>query len=252
MKVNGDLALAFGQELAANFQTLTDRGVDTTMALALMQPQLQQLWELQKEGKLVTDEATQSMLDQAEAQGLVGEQMKDVNEKILDVLLAIGEALGATIPESTRKFAKAVGDIEVPTIDIPYRYRQEGEGPPSSGGGGGEPPPELDKGGLGNWGMGSLAVLHGPEAVIPLDRLESMMSSSQQAMDPRALADAMVAAGIGKGDLVLAPTFQGMLANEARAFMRDQWLPMMISVLQDSGELRNRVGTVVAPAQGAV
>ena len=249
IKVNGDLALAFGQELAANFKTLTDRGVDTTMALALMQPQLQQLWELQKEGKLVTDDTTQSLLDQAEAQGIVGEQMKDVNEKILDVLLAIGEALGATLPASVKKFADSVGDIQVPEIEIPYRYKQQGGGPPGETTSSGEEPPPLAEGGFANWGAGSLAVLHGPEAVIPLDRLDAMMSGSKEAFDPAALADAMIAAGIGKGDLVIAPTFQGMLANEARAFMRENLLPLMISVLQDSGELRSRMGTVTQ--QGA-
>src|SRR5262245_13722663 len=91
-----------------------------------MQPQLQQLWQLQKEGKLVTDETTQALLDQSQAQGLVGENMKDINEKILDVLLAIGEALGATIPNSVKKFADSVSNIQVPPIDVEVRYRETG------------------------------------------------------------------------------------------------------------------------------
>ena len=245
--VNSDIATIFGQELAADFAELQKRGVDATMALALMQKPLQQLWQLQKEGKVTLDETTKAMLDQAEQQGIVGEQMKSVNEKILDVLLAISTALGATIPESVRKFGTAVGGIKVPPIDIPYRYRQEGDGIP-----GGSPSevPELDTGGLANWGMGSLAVLHGPEAVIPLDRLETMMTDRSPAFDPRALADALASAGVGGGNVTLAPVFNGTLANEMRAFMREQFIPMAISVLQDSGDLRARFSTVVAPPTG--
>jgi hypothetical protein len=44
--------------------------------------------------------------------------------------------------------------------------------------------------------------------------------------------------------------FNGTLANEMRAFMREQFIPMAISVLQDSGDLRARFSTVVAPPTG--
>lgn len=245
--VNSDIATTFGQELAADFAELQKRGVDATMALALMQKPLQELWQLQKDGKVTLDETTQAMLDQAEQQGIVGEQMKSVNEKILDVLEAIGIALGATIPESVGKFAKAVGGIKVPPIDVPYRYRREGDSIP----GGSDPnqgeAPEFAQGGMANFGMGSLAVLHGPEAVIPLDRLESMMLDRSPALDPAALADALARAGVGGGDITLAPVFNGTLGNEMRSFMREIFIPMTISVLQDSGDLRARFSTVVAP-----
>lgn len=249
--VNSDIAATFGQELAADFKTLTDRGVDATMALALMQKPLQELWQLQKDGKVTLDETTQAMLDQAEQQGIVGEQMKGVNEKILDVLEAIGIALGATIPDSVKKFGAAVGGIKVPPIDIPYRYRQEGEGPRTPGSfPGSDEAPEFAQGGMANFGMGSMAVLHGPEAVIPLDRLETMMMDRSPALDPAALADALSRAGVGGGDITLAPVFNGTLANEMRAFMREQFIPMAISVLQDSGDLRARFSTVVATPTG--
>ena len=187
------------------------------------------------------------MLDQAEAQGIVGEQMKDVNEKILDVLLAIGNALGATIPDSVNKFAKAVGGIKVPPIDVPYRYTREGDPLPNSDPGNPGDTPGLSEGGMANWGAGTLAVLHGPEAVIPLDRLNEMMGSQQATMDPRALADALASAGLGGGGVTLAPVFNGTLANEMRSFLREQFLPQVISVLQDSGDVRARMTAVLVP-----
>jgi TP901 family phage tail tape measure protein len=254
MAVNQDIALAFGQELAANFKTLTDRGVDTTMALALMQPQLQQLWELQREGKLVTDEATQALLDQAEAQGIVGEEMRDVNEKILDVLLAIGKALGADIPAGLRNLENAARNTKIPPIEIPYVYTPTNGLPeigdhqyrdpymnldPNTGyPSGWQDPAMLDDGGVANWGLGTPAVLHGPEAVIPLDRLESMLTSSTPAFDPHEMVRVMMDAGMGRGDINFSPSFEGMLANEARSFARDYLFPMFISVLRDSNGLR--------------
>jgi TP901 family phage tail tape measure protein len=259
MAVNQDLALAFGQELAANFKTLTDRGVDTTMALALMQPQLQQLWELQREGKLVTDEATQALLDQAEAQGIVGEEMRDVNEKILDVLLAIGKALGADIPAGLRNLENAARNTKIPPIEIPYvytptnglpevTYPEYGRDPylninpetgiPNSW----QDPVMLDDGGFGNWGMGTPAVLHGAEAVIPMDRFEAMMASSTPAFDPAELVRAMIESGAVGGDIYnIEPHFNGTLANEARGMMRDYFLPLLISVLRDSNGQREEL-----------
>ena len=91
---NQGLANAFGQQLAADFQTLVDRGVDVNLALASMAPQLQELWELQKDGRLTVDATTQALLDQAEAAGVVGDVQRDVNEKILGVLGEIRDLIG--------------------------------------------------------------------------------------------------------------------------------------------------------------
>jgi hypothetical protein len=42
------------------------------------------------------------LMDQAVQQGIVGANMKDVNQKILDILIAIGDVLGAKIPDALR------------------------------------------------------------------------------------------------------------------------------------------------------
>lgn len=100
-----DLFSAIGTDVSRQFDRLIGRGVDTQMALLMLQPTLQKLYEAQQKYGYVVDANTQRLLNQAKAQGLVGEKFKETNDKILDVLVAIGVALGATIPEGIDKTA---------------------------------------------------------------------------------------------------------------------------------------------------
>lgn len=97
-RLDQDTFNALGDDAANMFQTFIDRGVDANSALLLSQPTLQALWEAQKKYGFETDEATKALLKMAEEQGVVGPQMQTVNDKMLDVLLLIAKALGATIP----------------------------------------------------------------------------------------------------------------------------------------------------------
>jgi TP901 family phage tail tape measure protein len=103
LKANwADMSLfgAASTDAAAQIQKIVNNGVPMAQALALNQPVLQSLWEAQQRFKFTTDESTQSLIDQAVQQGIVGPQMRDVNKQILDVLLAIGKVLGADIPQA--------------------------------------------------------------------------------------------------------------------------------------------------------
>lgn len=123
-----DLFSAAASDVGLNLQKIIDNGVPTAQALALAQPQLQALWEAQQKFGFATDEATQALIDQAVTQGIVGQGMKDVNQKILDVLLLIGDALGAKIPAALRGLPAVAGEaaegmnaafarVRVPTYD---------------------------------------------------------------------------------------------------------------------------------------
>ena len=101
--ITKDVLLAMGSEATANFNALIAQGVSANDAMALMQPTLQELWERQKQLGVTYDDNTQKLLDQAEQQGLVGDNMRSVNEQILEVLLAIGEVLGAQLPAAMRR-----------------------------------------------------------------------------------------------------------------------------------------------------
>ncbi len=98
---------AFGADAVKIFNDLVAGGATSNQALALMQPTLQRLWEMHHDLGYEVDENTKKLLDQAEEQGLVGDNMRSVNDKILQVLLAIGEALGAKIPDALKKTGDA-------------------------------------------------------------------------------------------------------------------------------------------------
>ncbi|HVL67205.1 MAG TPA: phage tail tape measure protein [Vicinamibacterales bacterium] len=180
-----DLFEAFGADVAAQLQKIAAGGGDMAQAMALSQPVLQQLWEAQQKYGAVTDESTAAMLRQAEEQGLVGAHMKSVNEKILDVLLAIGDAFGAKIPDSLRTFQGAAEtaarsvertfqNMQLPEVSIPIRFT--GGGGSLEFGGGSyelpEPRTQLAKGGIVRRPTVALIGERGPEAVVPLDRYD--------------------------------------------------------------------------------
>jgi hypothetical protein len=123
---------AFGADAVKIFNDLVAGGATSNQALALMQPTLQRLWEMHHDLGYEVDANTKKLLDQAEEQGLVGDNMRSVNDKILQVLLAIGEALGATIPDALRK----TGDAAEREFG---RFRDAAEGAGDALPGGGRP-----------------------------------------------------------------------------------------------------------------
>lgn len=117
------------QQVTSTFANLTAQGKGGDQALRLMQPTLQEIWELQQRFGYSVDAATQDLLNQAEAAGIVGEAMKSPQQQQIDaanttnkLLLAIADALGAKIPEAARKAAQGVnnelGKIEDPEVTL--------------------------------------------------------------------------------------------------------------------------------------
>jgi len=99
------------------FHKMTAGGVSGTQAMRAMQPTLQKLWELHHDQGLEIDENTGKLLTEAEQQGLVGDKMREPQERMLEVLQAIAKALGADLPDAAEKGAKGVKDAidKVPT-----------------------------------------------------------------------------------------------------------------------------------------
>jgi hypothetical protein len=102
-----DLFNAVSMDIGTNLQAVIDRGVPMAQVFALAQPQLQAIWEAEQKWGFQVDANTQSLLDQAAAQGFVGEAMKSVNQQILDVLLSIAKVMGADIPAAAGAMAGA-------------------------------------------------------------------------------------------------------------------------------------------------
>ena len=151
-----NLVPTFGADLSETFGQLTGRGgVSQDQALLLMQKPLQQLWEASKSQAMwrQLDAETQALLKLAQDQGFVGEDMKDVSMRQLDVLTQIRDLLAGT-----------------PVPDDGW-----GEGPSAPGipgtrprPGGGRPDRTFadGSGGFQWFGSGTRAMLHGWEAVV--------------------------------------------------------------------------------------
>lgn len=131
-----DLALTAGE----TFQKMVDGGLTSNQAMALMQPTLQTIWELQKRNGFTVDENTQKLIDQAVEAGLVGEAHKSASERMVDaldkvvtVLEAMATFMGVTLPGAARDGAKGVDDAFAnmhPSIKVKVNY--EGDVPDNS------------------------------------------------------------------------------------------------------------------------
>lgn len=182
-----DLFQSIGADIGAQFARIAENGGDMAQALALSQPVLQRLWEAQRIYGVITDDTTRAILEQAEQQGLVGAHMQDVNQKILDVLLAIADVFGAVIPEGLRRTEDAVRStargireefsrIEIAPIEIPIRFGDPGDVPDF-----GARIPALASGGVVRRPTLALVGESGPEAVVPLSEMESIGPAAMQA-----------------------------------------------------------------------
>jgi hypothetical protein len=171
------------------FNTLIQGGASSQDALQLMQPELQKLWEASQMWNLSLDDGTKAMLDQAEASGLVGEKFKPAAERMadsidklvshLDVLI---KGLGIDIPDAADQGAKGVenafSNINIPTVEIPYQYNDQG-GPPGKNDYRNRAPGYAGgSGGLVDFGTETWARLHGKEAVLTEDQFKAVMGGA--------------------------------------------------------------------------
>lgn len=114
--MNQDMFRGLAEQIGGTAAAIEEQGFSHGAVMAAMQGDLQTIWEMQEKYGYAVDDATQALIDEGVQSGLIGEQAKSDNQKILDVLVAIGEALGATIPEGLTKMALA-GDTAAKSIE---------------------------------------------------------------------------------------------------------------------------------------
>jgi hypothetical protein len=123
----GQAAVPFMQGMAADayaaYQKMLAGGVAGPTATLLIQPALQQLWEMQSKGRdLQLSPEVQGLIDDAVKSGMVGEDLKSVAEKTLDVLVDIRTALlGQVANSASQKWASGsdMGSRDVTNIPNP-------------------------------------------------------------------------------------------------------------------------------------
>jgi hypothetical protein len=136
-KGNSATFMALSGQVTMTFEELVSQGHSGDEVMLAMRDSLQRMWEEQQQFGYTTDEATQALIDQAEAEGIVGETHKDVNKQMLDatnrmvdVLEAVAKSLGATMPEAAVKGAKGVQSaldaIKAPALTVQVNYADPG------------------------------------------------------------------------------------------------------------------------------
>lgn len=105
--LNQETFAGLANQIAGTGAALIGQGKDSSSVMLAMRGDLQTIWEMQQKYGYTVDDSTQKMINQGLQSGLIGEKQKDVNNQILDVLMAIGKALGATLPDDMKTFGKA-------------------------------------------------------------------------------------------------------------------------------------------------
>ncbi len=117
MLTKEDMVL-FGRDATQLFDELVSRMVDQgtpaaeamNLAMLLMQPTLQTLWEGQKEFGVQIDGATQKLIDQAVEAGYVGEAHRDIQKRILEAIQGVEQAI-LRLPEAFAHANESAGNL---------------------------------------------------------------------------------------------------------------------------------------------
>jgi len=97
------------------FAKIIANGTDANVAMTMMAPTLQTIWELWKDQGFAIDDATLALIQEAEAQGKVGDshrsiasQMLIATKEIAEAVRALARALGVDLPENAEEAAKRI------------------------------------------------------------------------------------------------------------------------------------------------
>jgi len=111
---------ALGRDAKRTYDAMIAGVVDANTAQALMQPTLQALWALWKDGKGAVDDETAALLRQAEEHGIVGENQQTINEQLLGMfgdLKAAIDLMTIAITDwgqaAANAFGRAAGEAEI-------------------------------------------------------------------------------------------------------------------------------------------
>jgi hypothetical protein len=139
-RLNQDIFSGLTSQVTATYGELEKMGKGGAAGLRLIQPELQDIYELQKDVGYSVDDSTQALLTLAQESGLVGEQFRSDQDKMgkaIEQLVARMGDLVKVLEQSLPKAADAaaggiqaaLNGIKAPTIRVPVVYDVEGAPP---------------------------------------------------------------------------------------------------------------------------
>ena len=169
-------------------------GKDAQTALVMSAPELQTVYELQKNFNFTLDPATQALLDQAIAAGIVGDkQLSDTAQASL-ALQKTADELGVLVDWFQKLFPQAIEQaFEAALVaaqnDLLTNQPSNGgsNSLPGSGGGGSVGAPNVEQKASGTrgfeyYGAGRMVQLHNWEAVVPLAQAKAGSGAAMTAV----------------------------------------------------------------------
>lgn len=96
-----DTFTALADQIGATFEAMTAQGANAEDAVRLLQPQLQKLWEAQQQFGVETTGATAALLDQAVQAGVVGDQFRSAQDRMIESVNRLVTRLGDLVTVMT-------------------------------------------------------------------------------------------------------------------------------------------------------
>lgn len=161
-------------QLIQDFRLLTASGIDVNAVIEKMGPNILEFVKQSKSAGQAIPLAMRPIIEQLIASG----QLLDENGKAYESVEAAGLTFTETLSEGLARVIDGIDRLVaaltgVPAVTIPVNVHYTRTGDPAAD----LPPetfppdiPEFTSGGVGDFGSGTLAMLHGIEAVVPLGR----------------------------------------------------------------------------------